>query len=281
MPLQQPVLETLISQMAGTQQKARQMTWVRAPLKEEDYKSIEAAAKEESSFDTMRIRSDMLKGNPYVFCRELRYGPYMRDTLARVIVIQERGQIVKIPWTVYKEIFAAFGKCPSKPYWRCILFASDAKRRFPAVGEEPQQIHVNGGYAFPNDPQSIVIYREEESERVLLHELLHACGSDEMGQPVWLVEAKTETWAELFLIAILARGSQKKGKELWRIQSQWIADQEHQLRSQHNVKSSSNYAYRYTVGRRGILESLGIELPPPSGVQMTSLRFTSPKLLQQ
>lgn len=276
--LQQPVLETLISQLATNPSKASQMRWVRAPLREEDYTSIQAAAEEESSFDTMRIRSTMLKNDPYVFCRELRYGPYMRDTMARVIVVQERGKSVKIPWTLYKEIFAAFGKCPSKPFWKCLLFASDAKRLFPAVGEEPQQIHVNGGYAFPNDPQSIVIYREEESERVLLHELLHACGSDELGQPVWLVEAKTETWAELFLVALLARGSQKKGKELWAIQSQWIADQEHQLRTQHTVINSSNYAYRYTVGRRDILKSLGIGLPPPSGRQLTSLRFTDESL---
>jgi hypothetical protein len=78
----------------------------------------------------------------------------------------------------------------------------------------------------------------------------------------------------LFLIAILARGSVKKAASLWKKQAQWIADQEYLLTT-YGVTEMS-YGWRYTVGRRRVLASLGIPLPPVSANPSTngSLRFT-------
>ena len=272
------VLETLTTSLAHVSKDANRFTWVRAPIRGEDWVQVHQAG-EESPFDPLRLRAGMLQANPYVFVRELRYGLSNQYIRARVIVLTERGHRPQIPWDIYRLIFTAFGQCKGQAFWKVILFCSPSPRIFPPVGTQPSEQHVNGGYAYPNNPQSIVIYREEESERVLLHELLHACGSDNMEQEEWQREVLTETWAELCLIGVLAKGSLKKAHKLWTQQSQWIADQEHQLRQDHSVTNPSHYAYRYTVGRRAVLEGLGLSLPSPSGMRLVSLRFTTPSLI--
>ena len=134
-----------------------------------------------------------------------------------------------------------------------------------------------------------MIYREEEVCRVLVHELLHAACTDNMKHPEWMREVLTETWAEIFLIAILAKGSMGKAKKLWKIQAQWIADQESVLKGVYGVLGPESYAWRYTVGRRQALMRLGMELPGTLSQQgamlpsashafPNSLRFTSPEL---
>ena len=94
-------------------------------------------------------------------------------------------------------------------------------------------------------------------------------------------EVLTESWAELFLIAVLAKGSLTKAKKLWRMQAQWIIDQETVLKG-YGVLTPLNYAWRYTVGRREVMEGMGLRFPAPSGDPMFvlggSLRFTSPSL---
>jgi hypothetical protein len=130
-----------------------------------------------------------------------------------------------------------------------------------------------------------VIYREEEVERVLIHELLHAACTDDMDKPEWMREVLTETWAELFLVAILANGSLRKANRLWKIQAQWIANQQHVLTTEYGVLTPDSFPWRYTVGRAAALENLGIKLPPPSSQPRAdlgnSLRFTSPALLEK
>jgi hypothetical protein len=145
--------------------------------------------------------------------------------------------------------------------------------------------HINGGYAYACAPETIVIYREEEVERVLIHELLHAACTDDMDKPEWLREVLTETWAELFLVAILANGSLRKATRLWKIQAQWIANQQHVLTTEYGVLTPESFPWRYTVGRATALQNLGIMLPPPSPEPRlalgNSLRFTSPAILEK
>jgi hypothetical protein len=192
----------------------------------------------------------------------------------------------QIPWKTLGQIFSAFGapKVKGKGIWRVVWFAHPKKRVFPSLEDKNiQPQHINGGYAYACAPETIIIYREEEVERVLVHELLHAACTDDMSKPEWMREVLTETWAELFLVGILSQGSLRKAKKLWEIQSQWIADQEAVLVNEFHITKPEDFPWRYTVGRSSVLKGLGIALPPPSAdpkfMLGSSLRFTSSALL--
>ena len=93
------------------------------------------------------------------------------------------------------------------------LWMCDTPRKITET-EWPSRLTVNGGWAVPNQPE-IFVYREEEFERVLLHESIHALGWDwPMGPkppPCWgmkgahlaphLFEAWTECYAEWLFCA--------------------------------------------------------------------------------
>lgn len=184
-----------------------------------------------------------------------------------------------IPWKLFGEIFVAFGEPKArkespkgKGPWRIVWFAHP-KRREIGPREVPGPEHVNGGYTYPCNNDTIVIYREEEVCRVLVHELLHASCTDDQSLDVIDQEAATETWAELFLIAIQAK-TPRAAAALWAKQAKWIADQEFLLRTRHNVNDRTSYAWRYTVARRKMLEGMGIYLPPGVLPTSNSLRFT-------
>ncbi len=255
--------------------------WIRDAPTNDDLEAVREAGQGDSLFDPLGLRSslfqDLKDGRAELVCRRL-IGPIS----AKVLYIIVKGQKPNISWKLWADIFHAFGPCQSGREWRVVFYCSSAKRMFPPVGQSPQQKHVNGGYAFPNDPSSIVIYREEEATRVLVHELLHACGSDNMSHTEAMREVLTESWAEIFLIGVLANGSIRKANIFWKIQAQWIVDQEYILRNEHRVNSPSDYSWRYTVGRREVLEKLGLQFPrhsfDPRSAVMESLRFTSPSL---
>ena len=270
MPLPLPLLlETLCSKIQTTD--ANPLFWVNDEPTPEDLDHILKQAKDSSPFDPLGLRKqtmDDLKQNKARLITK-------RCAYAKVLAIVYKTT-APIPWDLFAKIFQAFGK-PKNQDWRLVWFANPAQRLYPPIGQEPGAADVNGGYATRCLPGTIVIYREEEVARVLVHELLHAACTDNMDDPVELIEAKTETWAELFLIAILAQGKLRKANSLWKLQAQWIADQEYILMHNYNILNKSNYVWRYTVGRRDILQGLGIDLPPPAPSKL-SLRFTDPSL---
>lgn len=56
--------------------------------------------------------------------------------------------------------------------------AVDVQRRLPELAGSPIGVqHINGGYAFVGRPD-VVVYRTEDAEKVLLHELIHVFGID-------------------------------------------------------------------------------------------------------
>jgi hypothetical protein len=67
--------------------------------------------------------------------------------------------------------------------------------------EWPTAAHVNGGWTVPNT-STIFIYREEEWDRVVFHELIHALGWDwQMPQTplaCWRFPAQSEVYPHLF-----------------------------------------------------------------------------------
>jgi hypothetical protein len=256
------VLETIVQSLVPIKRNA--FPWVDDQPTKEDLDHIFNQTSDE--FDALKLKDEMLadlrSGKATLVTKR---GPY-----AKVLAVVYPGTV--IPWELFGDIFVAFGK-PKANSWRIVWFAHPQKRLLPTKGEVAPE-HVNGGYTHTCVADTIVIYREEEVCRVLVHELLHAACTDDPSLPVAHQEVYTETWAELFLIAILAKGSVKKAASLWKQQAQWIADQEYVLRN-YGVTESS-YGWRYTVGRRRVLASLGIPLPPVSANASTngSLRFT-------
>ena len=285
------VLETIMRRLVTNK---KPFEWVRDEPTEDDLKHIQREGKESPSiYDELDLRGQMID--------ELQAGRAVLKTwqgpFAKVLAVVYPD--TKIPWATFGKIFTAFGppREGGAP-WRIVWFAHPKKREFPSANAEGFQSrsnitnertsqvtpqHINGGYAYACAPETIVIYREEEVERVLIHELLHAACTDDMDKPEWLREVLTETWAELFLVAILANGSLRKAKQLWKIQAQWIANQQHVLTTEYGVLTPDSFPWRYTVGRAAALQNLGITLPPPSSQPRAdlgnSLRCTSPNLL--
>lgn len=195
---------------------------------------------------------------------------------AKVIYLQTKKE--EPPWDLWAYIFQWLGPSPSGEKWRVFWFPALLKRQYPPAGEEVGPASINGGYSYPCRNDSIVIYRLEEATRVLIHEILHAACCDPQDASLPKKEANTETWAELLLVAILSKGSEREGANLWKIQSEWIANQNAILRRRYGVKGPDDYAWRYTLGREEVLASLKITLPEPTNERLRSSRLTSPNL---
>jgi hypothetical protein len=88
------------------------------------------------------------------------------------------------------------------------------------------------------------------------------------------MEAETETWAELALIAVLSGGSERKAKQLLIKQMKWVADTQKTLEARHTITGPQDYVWRYTVGREAAFRRLGIELPKGRIHSSQSLRLT-------
>jgi hypothetical protein len=231
-------------------------------------------ALEDSAFDPLQLRRQMWEqletGKATLVCKSCEY--------AKVLYIHPVKTKDTVPWDLWARIFQAFGKPAAGTVWRVFWFPSDAKRQYPSVGTPITPAAVNGGYSYPCRSDTIVVYRDEEATRVLIHELLHAACCDPHGESLEKREANTETWAELLLVAFLSEGSLKEANRLWKIQAQWIANQNAILRKRFGITNSSHYAWRYTLGREEILADLGVDLPEPVSTKQRSSRLTSPEL---
>lgn len=246
----------------------RRCVWIDDTPTMEDMKHIMDQANDE--FDEYNLKAevmnDLREKRATLICKTSNY--------AKILAIVYAD--TNIPWDMFGKIFKACGK-PPMGEWRVVWFASKKKRMLPEIGKEPSRGHINGGYTQPCSESTIVIYREEEACRVLIHELLHAACTD-VDTDIIDIEINTEAWAELILIAILAAGNKQLAESLWNIQAQWIVNQEYRLMRKNNVNSRKSYAWRYTIGRRALFTSLGLRLPNISKKNQMSLRLTSPRL---
>jgi hypothetical protein len=222
----------------------------------------------DSNFDTLALRSSLWKkleeGEAKLLCRTCEN--------AKVLYIQTKKE--EPPWDLWGRILQWLGPPSTGEKWRIFWFPAVVKREYPPAGEEVGPSSINGGYSYPCRSDAIVIYRLEEATRVLIHEILHAACCDP-DAPLPIKEANTETWAELMLVAILSEGSEREGARLWKIQSQWIANQNDILRRRYGVEGPDDYAWRYTLGREEILDSLKISLPDAMPTRIRSSRLTS------
>ena len=271
-----PVLKTVHQQITKTLKESPRLVWINDQPTKDDLDHITKEGSEVSEFDPEYLRKEMLdalqSNKATLITRTSR--------IAKVLAIVYPDQESQIPWDLFGKIFTAFGE--NKPNWRLVWFAHPKLRSLPENNAEVSAKHMNGGYAYPCQPATIVLYRWEEAPRVLIHELLHAACTDSPHDSLELKEAKTETWAEIFLTGILSAGKPKLFKELWKIQRQWIADQEYVLTHDHGVRGPRDYAWRYTIARRFVLKEFGCDLPLASAGARDnltgSMRFTSPGL---
>jgi hypothetical protein len=275
-------LDAMVEHVGRHLKKTKAVAWIVDEPSAADLDHMKAQT-DESRFDPHRLRAtvyaDLVAGKARLVCKRGVVGRSSMKVLAAVYPETE------INWSLWGDIFRTFTGTAGRPVaWRVVLFAHPRPREMPVRSEEPGPAHVNGGYAIAGDPASIVIYREEEAPRVLLHEMLHAAGTDDMRNEESKREVLTETWAELFLVAVKAKGSRRLAASLWETQARWIENQESLLRGSHNVLGPHNYAWRYTVGRSEVLAGLGIGLGTGAGASSTaknnskSLSFTPESL---
>lgn len=227
----------------------------------------------QSDFDPLQVRKNywnmLVSGHAELHCKSCIY--------AKVLYIVPKGKQIEPPWELWGRLFQWLGPS-SKGKWRCFWFPANIPRVLPPLGKPVGPEHVNGGYSYACTPDRIVIYRKEEATRVLAHEMLHSACLDRTDSILPLREADIETWAELYLVALCSGGSERKAKELWAKQSQWMSNLNNLLRGSYGVKSPSDYAWRYTVGREVVLPFLKLELPEAQPHRTKSCRLTSPAL---
>ena len=263
------VLDTIFDSLHLQRERKAKVTWVRDEPTQGDIDHILEQGTP-SDFDPNGLRAqtldDLSKGRARLVTKRCEFGKILAVVYPNTI----------IPWDMFGRILSCVD---AKKPWRIVWLANPAKRVFsggiPGIPGIPGPAHINGGYTYQCTSDTIVIFREEEVLRVLIHELLHAACTDNPNHSDSLREVLTETWAELFLVCIVAK-SKAHAHRLWNLQAQWIVKQEALLA--HSVKGPEDYAWRYTVGRRQVLEGLGIALPSPSASSegVISLRFTSP-----
>lgn len=250
--------------------------WHPCEVTPEELQAAEKEAHSGKEFDKQGLKLSIWtaykEGSARLICRKL-------GQLARVIIFMPDG--VREPnWEIWGRIFQWFGPSKDGKPWKVTWFPARALRKFPLVGQDLGPEHVNGGYTQICSTNGIYIYREEEATRVLIHEMIHATCLDEQGEgwTIPLKEAMVEMWAELFLIAMISRGSTFQAKRLWIKQSHWIADTNHAAQVNHNEENDTDYAWRYLSGRTQMYAANGITLPPPRKLQNKSTRFTHPEL---
>jgi hypothetical protein len=268
-----PVVLDELLEAAADLYKLKALSWAAAEPTPAELEHMQNEALTPSEFDPLRLKkstwNSYKKGGLSIQSYECPLG--------KVIAILPKGK--KVPLDDWGRILQWIGPATTGDKWNIYWFGANSERKFPGKGQPLGAEHLNGGYTIPCSTNGIFIYRFEEATRVLLHELLHAACLDPPTESLPVREATIETWAELFLIALRAKGSRTEGARLWQIQSQWVADNNLRAANHHGVVKNTNYGWRYMNGRAQIYKELGCELPEPRqrGANNSS-RFTAPNL---
>lgn len=240
--------------------------------KEKEYLRKECTT--ESEFDPHNRRKmmydNMLNGNSTVVKGICPYGTV-------IAIVENDKQIDDIPWELWGRILRLYTEDGHPPF---IIFflANTHLRMFPSGDRAITPTNINGGYTYPCNRQTIIIYRAEDATRVLLHELMHSCCLDDHAQGVDRVEAATEAWAELMYVALLSQGKQKECSELMHLQSDWIIKQNAKVKEHMKHPTSMEFPWRYTIGKEDMWRKWNIlQNSPMARVSIgNSLRLTHP-----
>ncbi len=244
------------------------VAWIHDPYSVSDVEYIESCV-ESSTFDTLGLQRDLYEGfKAGTVALEKKSSIY-----GSVLVLYHKDQPWAFPYKAVGAVMKLFYR-EGKPF-RLLFFGSQVRREVPAPGTGPVvAAHVNGGYTYPCNPQTIVVYRREEVVRVLIHECYHASCSDPQGLDIPYVEADTEAWAEIVLCALAARGRLPVFNRLFLAQMSHACGQCKMLAEAYGVRKPSDYAWRYTIGKLNRWVRLGFKLPTETTYSGNSLRLT-------
>jgi hypothetical protein len=221
----------------------------------------------ESEFDPHHTRQTMInrlkKGT--TTCEQ-----YRCDDGAIYVVYDNPSQKKEIPWELWGRILRLYRTSSEAPF-RIFFILSTHLREFPKQGKITPH-HINGGYTYPCNHETVVIYRAEDATRVLIHELQHACCLDHNELGLDQVEAETEAWAELFYCGFLSRGNQRWFTQWIQAQSDWIQNQNRRILTQ--IGDTTAFPWRYTVAKELVWRRWGILKPLKDQRTSNSLRLT-------
>jgi hypothetical protein len=269
-----PVLLDLLVEEVGALSKEERPLWTNYKPTKDDMKHLEDNSLANNTFDKAalknRVWNEYKNGTYKCIGKECKYG--------RVVALLDSG--TNIPLDDWGLIFKWFGSPANGGKWVVYWFGSHVKREFPETGLPMGPEHVNGGYTTRCSSEGIFIYRVEEATRVLVHELFHAAclDPDPATTPVPILEATTETWAELLLIAFRSGGNRQKAASLWNAQKAWIQKTNHRAKTKHAVRNQRDYAWRYLNGRTDVYAKLGFDLGGGMMGGGNSSRFTTKEL---
>jgi hypothetical protein len=228
--------------------------WIRDVCNTADIDHIEKTVVS-SDFDTLglqRVLWDAVKADR---AHLVKY----TCSLGSIFIVYEREYPWKFPFEMVQRVLRLFYN-PSKPF-RVVFFGSRTERIAPESGKPIEREHINGGYTYPCNASTIVVYRREELVRVLIHECLHASCSDPRGLPLPMLEADTEAWAEIVLCALMSGGVKRRFLDLFDKQMIYASKQADGLALHHMLRDANDYAWRYTAGKIDVWRRLGFVIP--------------------
>jgi hypothetical protein len=243
--------------------KKEEPQWFQCEWNDSDAKFLHEECNKDSEFDPTNVRKSLIKNINNSTVLECAYG--------KIHVIYDNPlQKYDIPWGLWGRILRLYSH--RKPF-KIFFLAGTNTRQFPDGDSPITPYNINGGYTYPCNHETIVIYRAEDATRVLIHELQHSCCLDNQALGIDRVEAETEAWAELIYCALLSRGVHNMFHKLLQKQSTWIQCQNNRVRN--HLKSPMGFPWRYTIGKEEVWRRWNI-LQPLRKLMYPTLRLTYP-----
>jgi len=220
-------------------------------------------ANQTSEFDPTNVRRAMIQNIESSTVRTCPYG---------TVHVIHSGSIKynDIPWGLWGRILRLYRE-KGKPY-TIFFLASPHLREFPTKGLITPY-NINGGYTYPCNHDTIVLYRAEDATRVLIHELQHSACLDNHALGIDRTEAETEAWAELLYCALLSQGNKIRFHALLKEQSAWILSLNKRVRQ--FIGQTNAFPWRYTVGKEEEWRRWGVQKFVAT-TYTNSLRLTMP-----
>lgn len=277
------VLFDVILDIIQREYSKKEPAWKKITLPPTDLAFLKKECATQSEFDAHNMRNSlfqkMVQGGATNITMKCDYGQvsaiFDNAEYAEYAEYAEHAQ-QQVPWGLWGRILRLYSDSkhtPHKPF-KIFFLANTHLRKFPELKTAIQPIHINGGYTYPCNRETIIIYRAEDATRVLLHELQHSCCLDNHSKGVDAVEAETEAWAELLYAGMLSRGIPRQFKALLQTQSDWMRCQNDRVRK--HIGDSKKFPWRYTVGKEDVWRRWNILQPLSKSMHCDSLRLTAP-----